>query len=66
MGLRLDKGINKSSFEDICGINFYDFVNKRNLQNLIDDGYIKENEHYIWVTSKGFPVLNFITLQLVS
>ena len=66
MGLRLVKGINKSSFEDICGINFYDFVNKRNLQNLIDDGYIKENEHYIWVTSKGFPVLNFITLQLVS
>ena len=66
MGLRLVKGIDKAEFAKICGINLHDFINQAHLQSLIEEGYVEENEHRIWVTSKGFPVLDFITLQLVS
>ncbi len=66
MGLRLVKGINKVEFRDICGIDFNDFVNQSHLQNLKNEDYIEEDNQRIWVTAKGFPILDFILLQLVS
>lgn len=66
MGLRLVEGINKADFTDICGINIYDFINQNHFQSLKQEGYIEEDEKYIRVTVKGFPILDFITLQLVA
>ena len=66
MGLRLVEGINKADFTDICGINIYDFINQNHFQSLKQGGYIEEDEKYIRVTVKGFPILDFITLQLVA
>ena len=66
MGLRLVEGINKVCFMDICGIDIHDFINQNHFQFLKQEGYIEEDENYIRVTVKGFPVLDFITLQLVS
>ena len=66
MGLRLAKGIDKDEFMDICGIDFNKFVNQAHLQNLKNESYIEENNQRIWVTAKGFPILDFIILQLVS
>jgi len=66
MGLRLVKGIDKAEFMDVCGIDFNKFVNQAHLQNLKNESYIEENNQRIWVTAKGFPILDFIILQLVS
>ena len=66
MGLRLVEGIDKGEFQEISGINFDKFVNKNNLLHLKNDDYIKENEHRILVTSKGFTVLNYIIFKLLS
>ena len=66
MGLRLVDGINKADFMNICGIDIHDFINQKHFQSLKQDGYIKEDEKNIQVAAKGFPILDFITLQLVS
>jgi len=66
MGLRLVDGINKADFMKICGIDIHDFINQKHFQSLKQDGYIKEDEKNIQVAAKGFPILDFITLQLVS
>ena len=66
MGLRLVDGINKADFMDICDINIHNFINQNHFQLLKQEGYIEEDEDYIRVTAKGFPILDFITLQLVS
>ncbi len=64
MGLRLNEGINKQHFEEICHINFDSFINQKAKSNLISQGLISENSHYLSATKDGFLVLNKIIEEL--
>lgn len=58
MGLRLTKGINVKKFAEICGIEFENFVNVKNLNNLISSGFLIKKYDNVCATRKGFHVLN--------
>ncbi len=64
MGLRLTQGIDMIRFEQICGISFENFVNVKNLQNLITNGFLIKNNNFIHASNKGFSVLNELIRQL--
>ena len=64
MGLRLTQGINKKTFEEICGLSFHEFINQQNFQKLSKMKLIAENENYVHATRKGFVLLNEIIRQL--
>ena len=64
MGLRLTKGINVKKFAEICGVKFEDFINVKNLENLISNGFINKNSDFVYATEKGFHVLNELILML--
>ncbi len=52
MGIRSTKGISTEN------------INKSMIKNLSDEGYISLDDNRIYVTAKGFPVLNSVTLKL--
>lgn len=64
MGLRLNQGINKQHFEEICHINFDKFINQNAKKDLIKQGLINENTNYLYATKSGFLVLNKIIEEL--
>lgn len=66
MGLRLQTGINKLHFTQICGLNFDDFVNKRALNELVQNGLLSGTAENIAATDKGFLLLNYIIGELCS
>lgn len=64
MGLRLNRGIDKRDFKQICGLDFAKAVNTAKLQQLIADGYLQQTPTHIKATYKGFPVLNRLIAEL--
>ena len=58
MGLRLNEGINKQHFEQICNIKFDEFINQNKKQELIKLGLIEESPTYLKATKDGFLLLN--------
>ena len=64
MGLRLNQGINKHYFKQICGINFDKFINQANKTELVNLGLVEENENCLKATKEGFLVLNKIIEDL--
>ena len=64
MGLRLTKGINKQEFTNICGINFYDFVNKENLQHLKEQKLLIETPERIFASYDGFLLIDALASEL--
>ena len=64
MGLRLIQGINKKTFEEICGMPFHEFVNEQNFRELSELELIAENNDCVYATRKGFVLLNEIIRQL--
>ncbi len=64
MGMRLNQGIGKAYFEQICGIKFDNFINKQAKSELKQLGLIEENDKFIKATKEGFLVLNKIIEEL--
>lgn len=65
MGLRLRNGINKKTFEQICGLRFDDFINGKNTIELEKAGLIINTPENLRITPAGFLVMNKIIEELV-
>lgn len=66
MGLRLQSGINKKHFHEICGLNFDEFVNAEALDMLIKNDLITYTADTVSATDDGFLLLNRIITELCS
>lgn len=64
MGLRLVKGIDKHLFKQICGLDFYDCINRDKLSMLKELGLLTEDDTHLRATKAGFAVLNQIIAEL--
>lgn len=64
MGLRLNSGINKQHFQEICGLDFDNFINQEQLHTLVQEQYIENTLQSIKATPKGFLVLNKLIEEL--
>ena len=58
MGMRLTKGINKDLFQDICGIEFDNFVNQKFLNSAVEQKLLINDKENISATKDGFLVLD--------
>lgn len=66
MGLRLTEGINKAAFKNICGIDFYDFVNKEKLKQLKEQKLLAENDSCVFASYDGFLLVDALAKELCS
>ncbi|MBQ8481271.1 MAG: radical SAM family heme chaperone HemW [Alphaproteobacteria bacterium] len=64
MGLRLTNGINKKDFKNICGIDFNNFVNQKNLQQLKEQNLLVETFDYLKAGYEGFLLIDAIAAKL--
>lgn len=60
MGMRLDKGINKRRFKEICGLDFSQFANRQKIAEFVRLKLVEDTPDYICATDDGFLVLNKI------
>lgn len=58
MGLRLNEGISKEKFYNVCGIKLADFINQKNLSELKAEKLIEETQTHLLATDEGRLVLN--------
>lgn len=66
MGLRLTSGINKKDFKNICGIDFYDFVNSEKLQQLKQQKLLEETTSNIFASYDGLLLIDALAKELCS
>ena len=64
MGLRLQKGIDKSRFKNLCGLDFDGFINQTNAADLERLGLIINNQQCLAATDAGFLLLDNIIARL--
>lgn len=66
MGLRLNEGISKEKFYNVCGIKLADFINQKNLSELKAEKLIEETKTHLFATNEGRLVLNKLIEDLCS
>lgn len=66
MGLRLNEGISKEKFYNVCGIKLADFINQKNLSELKAEKLIEETKTHLLATDEGRLVLNKLIEDLCS
>ena len=66
MGLRLNEGISKEKFYNVCGIKLADFINQKNLSELKAEKLIEETQTHMLATNEGRLVLNKLIEDLCS
>lgn len=66
MGLRLQSGINKQYFKQICGLNFDEFINKHALTEFTSRGLLTDTTENTAATDDGFLLLNYIVSELCA
>ena len=66
MGLRLNEGISKEKFYNVCGIKLADFINQKNLSELKAEKLIEETQTHLFATNEGRLVLNKLIEDLCS
>ena len=64
MGLRLNQGINKQKFFDICNIKFDDFINQKFLQEAVKQNLLIDSSTYLKASKQGFLILNYLIENL--
>ena len=64
MGLRLVKGIDKTLFKQICGLDINECINRNKAEMLKELGLLKESATRLFATKQGFHVLNQIIAEL--
>lgn len=65
-GLRLEEGIDKARFKQICTYNLDDFINTKKLKELVAAGMLENTAETLKATGKGFLLIDKIALELVS
>lgn len=66
MGLRLADGVDLASFAADVGRNLSDWIGVKQLQPLLDDGYLALDESRLRATPKGRQVLNALLARLLA
>ena len=66
MGLRLQKGIDKTHFKDITGLDFNEFINRPKLEQMVAGNLLQESNETLCATNQGFLLLDKIILELCS
>lgn len=66
IGLRLNEGISKEKFYNICGIKLADFINQKSLSELKAEKLIEETKTHLFATNEGRLVLNKLIEDLCS
>ena len=66
MGLRLADGVDLARFAADVGRELRDWVGTRNLQTLLEDGYLALDERRLSATPKGRQVLNAVLTRLLA
>ncbi|MBR5599496.1 MAG: radical SAM family heme chaperone HemW [Alphaproteobacteria bacterium] len=66
MGFRVNSGIKFGKFFDIVGIDFFEFVNLKKVNNFIDEGFLIKDDESIWLTDRGFLIMDKIILEIVN
>jgi oxygen-independent coproporphyrinogen-3 oxidase len=66
MSLRLKEGLDLKQFQQIIGVTVDDVVNRDNMTNLINAGFLKQNSKSLYTTKKGTRVLNTVLGQLLA
>ena len=66
MGLRIKSGINFERFFQASGIHFFDFVNNLAIKKLAKLNLLCYDDANVWLTDKGFLLLDKVILELVS
>ena len=66
VGLRLEEGINKAHFEEVCGYHFDDFINQKRLEELTAEGLLSNTSKSLKATDKGFLLIDKLALELLS
>lgn len=66
MGLRLQRGINKMHFKEICEIDFDKFICQKKLKQMIEEGLLIDSSSHLRATAQGFLLLDKIILELCS
>ncbi len=66
MGLRLNEGISKEKFYNVCGIKLADFINQKNLSELKAEKLIEETQTHLLASDEGRLVLNKLIEDLCS
>ena len=65
LGLRLDNGIDKPLFEQKCGLNFDNFINRTAAAEFEKMGLLINSGQNLRLTAAGFPVMNKIIEELL-
>lgn len=66
MGLRLNEGISKEKFYNVCGIKLADLINQKNLSELKAEKLIEETKTHLLASDEGRLVLNKLIEDLCS
>ena len=66
MSLRLKEGLDLQQFHKVIGLRLDDIVNRINMTNLINAGFLKRNSKRLYTTKKGTRVLNTVLGQLLA
>lgn len=66
MGLRLTEGIDKQRFKQICGLDFYDFINRDKLKQLIAQNLVIETPEHLLTSYDGFLLIDAIATELCT
>lgn len=66
MGLRLNRGLDKKTFQSQCGLVFDNFINQKNLQILCAENLLVDKAESIRVTNSGRLLLNQIIAKLCA
>ncbi len=66
MGLRIKEGINKEKFEQVCGIKFDTFTNKKAIEALVQENLVENSEKNFKATQKGFLLLNHLIENIIE
>ena len=66
MGLRLQKGIDKSRFKTQCGLDFDEFINQKAATSLEKQGLLVNHPNNLAATDDGFLLLDNLIMQLCS
>ncbi len=64
MGLRLSSGINKQHFQEICGLDFDQFINQSFKQQALSTGLLSETSTHLTATNEGFLLLDYLISNL--
>ncbi len=65
MGLRLNRGISLTDFENRIGQEIENFIDQPYFQRLLELGYMERDDYHLRATSRGLPLLNGLLQRIL-